>query len=245
MTDDFDDVDFDADDLGFAPAVSATGADQSSASPARPTGPLRALAFAAPLAPALRRRGGRLHVLRRDGRPLRPVRRAVERHRRRGRSRRRSRQGHQLFATSCVTCHGANLQGVTDRGPSLIGVGSAAAYFQVSTGRMPATGQGAEQTAKPNKFTEAQTEAIAAYVQSVGGGPELPTGSLVGGPDSARRRRAAVPAQLRLVPRLDRQGRAPVGRQDRSEPQRRDRRSRSTPRCCRAPRACRCSTTTS
>jgi ubiquinol-cytochrome c reductase cytochrome c subunit len=79
-----------------------------------------------------------------------------------------------------VTCHGANLQGVTDRGPSLIGVGSAAAYFQVSTGRMPATGQGAEQAAKPNQFTEAQTEAIAAYIQSVGGGPELPTSGLVG-----------------------------------------------------------------
>ena len=48
------------------------------------------------------------------------------------------RTGKQLFDTSCVTCHGANLQGVPDRGPSLIGVGEAAVYFQVSTGRMPA-----------------------------------------------------------------------------------------------------------
>src|SRR6185437_15333781 len=47
------------------------------------------------------------------------------------------RTGKQLFDTSCVTCHGANLQGVPDRGPSLIGVGEAAVYFQVSTGRMP------------------------------------------------------------------------------------------------------------
>ena len=48
------------------------------------------------------------------------------------------RTGKELFDTSCVTCHGVNLQGVTDRGPSLIGVGEAAVYFQVSTGRMPA-----------------------------------------------------------------------------------------------------------
>ena len=47
------------------------------------------------------------------------------------------RTGQQLYETSCVTCHGINLQGVADRGPSLIGVGEAAVYFQVSTGRMP------------------------------------------------------------------------------------------------------------
>ncbi len=47
------------------------------------------------------------------------------------------REGKQLYDTSCITCHGANLQGVQDRGPSLIGVGEAAVYFQVSSGRMP------------------------------------------------------------------------------------------------------------
>ena len=35
------------------------------------------------------------------------------------------REGKQLYDTSCVTCHGVNLQGVQDRGPSLIGVGEA------------------------------------------------------------------------------------------------------------------------
>ena len=49
------------------------------------------------------------------------------------------REGQQIYQTSCITCHGANLQGVVDRGPSLIGVGEAAVYFQVSTGRMPAS----------------------------------------------------------------------------------------------------------
>ena len=87
-------------------------------------------------------------------------------------------QGQQLYEVSCITCHGANLQGVKDRGPSLIGVGAAGAYFQVSTGRMPATGQGASEERKTSMFTEAQTQAIAAFVQSIGGGPALPAGSL-------------------------------------------------------------------
>ncbi|MCU1657772.1 MAG: Cytochrome bc1 complex cytochrome c subunit [Pseudonocardiales bacterium] len=86
--------------------------------------------------------------------------------------------GKQLYETSCITCHGANLQGVKDRGVSLIGVGGAAVYFQVSTGRMPASGQGAQQSRKTAKFDEQQTNQIAAYVQSIGGGPTLPTGSL-------------------------------------------------------------------
>src|SRR5690349_8431667 len=31
--------------------------------------------------------------------------------------------GAALYNNSCITCHGANLQGIEDRGPSLIGVG--------------------------------------------------------------------------------------------------------------------------
>ena len=90
------------------------------------------------------------------------------------------RKGRQLYETSCITCHGQNLQGVLDRGPALVGVGSASVYFQVSTGRMPATQQGAQIPAKKPKFDEGQTEQLAAYVQSVGGGPEIPTGDLRG-----------------------------------------------------------------
>jgi ubiquinol-cytochrome c reductase cytochrome c subunit len=82
--------------------------------------------------------------------------------------------GRQLFETSCITCHGANLQGVTGRGPSLIGTGSAATYFQVSTGRMPAVSQGANNIRKPAKFDEDQTRALAAYVNSQGGGAQAP-----------------------------------------------------------------------
>lgn len=83
------------------------------------------------------------------------------------------RTGKQLFETSCVTCHGANLQGVPDRGPSLVGVGEAAVYFQVSTGRMPAMSLGAQAPEKPPQFDESQIDALGAYVQANGGGPTV------------------------------------------------------------------------
>jgi ubiquinol-cytochrome c reductase cytochrome c subunit len=91
--------------------------------------------------------------------------------------------GRQLFNTACITCHGANLQGVKDRGPALVGVGSASVYFQVSTGRMPAAGQAAVEPRKAPKFTEQQTDQLGAYVESIGGGPALPQGNLTVGDD--------------------------------------------------------------
>jgi ubiquinol-cytochrome c reductase cytochrome c subunit len=90
------------------------------------------------------------------------------------------RKGRQLYETGCITCHGQNLQGVQDKGPSLIGAGEAAVYFQVSTGRMPVAAQGAQIERKKPRYDEAATLQLAAYVQSVGGGPQLPTGDLRG-----------------------------------------------------------------
>ncbi|HET8589492.1 MAG TPA: cytochrome c [Nakamurella sp.] len=87
-------------------------------------------------------------------------------------------QGKQLYDNSCITCHGSNLQGVKDRGVPLIGVGQAAAYFQLATGRMPATANAAEMPRKIPMFNEEQIEQIAAYIQSVGGGPQVPEGQL-------------------------------------------------------------------
>ena len=84
------------------------------------------------------------------------------------------RTGKQLFETSCVTCHGANLQGVPDRGPSLIGTGDAAVYFQVGTGRMPAMRGEAQAPRKDPIYDEHQVDAIGAYVQANGGGPVTP-----------------------------------------------------------------------
>ncbi|MGW6379505.1 cytochrome bc1 complex diheme cytochrome c subunit [Rhodococcus sp. NPDC055112] len=83
------------------------------------------------------------------------------------------REGKQLYDTSCITCHGANLQGVQDRGPSLIGVGEAAVYFQVSSGRMPAVRNEAQVVRKPTKFDTKQTDALGAYIQANGGGPTV------------------------------------------------------------------------
>jgi ubiquinol-cytochrome c reductase cytochrome c subunit len=83
-------------------------------------------------------------------------------------------QGEQLYNNTCITCHGANLQGVSDRGPSLVGVGSAAVYFQVSTGRMPLDAQSAEAIQKPVRFNSQQVDAIGAYIQAHGGGPQTP-----------------------------------------------------------------------
>lgn len=82
-------------------------------------------------------------------------------------------QGKELFTKSCITCHGANLQGVTDRGPSLVGVGAASVYFQVATGRMPLGRQGAQAERKPPKFDNTQTLALAAYIGTTGG-PQIP-----------------------------------------------------------------------
>jgi ubiquinol-cytochrome c reductase cytochrome c subunit len=84
------------------------------------------------------------------------------------------RTGQQLFETACITCHGANLQGVSGRGPSLAGVGEAAVYFQVSSGRMPMMRNEAQATRKKANFDEAQVDALGAYVQSMGGGPLVP-----------------------------------------------------------------------
>ena len=84
--------------------------------------------------------------------------------------------GKSLFDTSCITCHGSNGQGVPGRGPSLLGVGSASVYFQVVTGRMPAVRPEAQAEEKQPLFSEAQAEQLGAYIETLGGGPQLPAG---------------------------------------------------------------------
>jgi ubiquinol-cytochrome c reductase cytochrome c subunit len=86
--------------------------------------------------------------------------------------------GRELYTRSCITCHGSNLQGVENRGPSLIGVGEAAVYFQVHTGRMPLVRQEAQAPTHPVLFTDEEIDQLMAYVQANGGGPTLPSGDL-------------------------------------------------------------------
>ena len=88
--------------------------------------------------------------------------------------------GSKLFAANCATCHGMNLQGA-DSGPSLIGVGAAAVDFQVGTGRMPMAASGPQAEEKPPQFTQAQTDALAAFVASKAPGPSLPSEDLLTG----------------------------------------------------------------
>jgi ubiquinol-cytochrome c reductase cytochrome c subunit len=85
-------------------------------------------------------------------------------------------EGQDLYKNYCISCHGQNAQGVDGRGPSLIGVGSAAVEFQVTTGRMPATRQEAQVERKEPQLNADQARQIGEYIQELGGGPQLPDG---------------------------------------------------------------------
>jgi ubiquinol-cytochrome c reductase cytochrome c subunit len=78
----------------------------------------------------------------------------------------------------CVSCHGRNAQGIEGRGPSLIGVGSASVEFQVGTGRMPMARQEAQAQRKPTRYKPEEIKALGQYIQSLGGGPQIPEGNL-------------------------------------------------------------------
>ncbi len=86
-------------------------------------------------------------------------------------------EGRQLYLQGCSTCHGLNNQGGAG-GPSLVGVGASAVIFQVESGRMPLARGAAQAQRKPAKYDRTQTDQLAAYIQSIGGGPELPAGRL-------------------------------------------------------------------
>jgi ubiquinol-cytochrome c reductase cytochrome c subunit len=166
-----DDIDVEA-ELGFEPAVSATGAAADSGDGGRPRprrrgGLRRRLAASAALFAALVAMGGAYAAFASSSGANDTTTSAND-----------IKAGRQLYEVSCITCHGANLEGIKGQGPTLVGVGGAAVYFQVSTGRMPATGQGAYEPSKPAKFDEKQIEQLAAYVESVGGGPTIPQGNL-------------------------------------------------------------------
>ena len=88
-------------------------------------------------------------------------------------------EGRDLFLVSCATCHGQNGEGILSQdgnqlGPSLVGVGAAAADFQLTTGRMPAAQPGAQNPTKPVTFNDDEIAALAAYVASLGPGPAIP-----------------------------------------------------------------------
>jgi ubiquinol-cytochrome c reductase cytochrome c subunit len=83
-------------------------------------------------------------------------------------------EGKKLYAVGCASCHGTGGEGSTD-GPSLVGVGAAAVDFQVGTGRMPAQQPGAQVPKKKVIYTQAEIDQLAAFVASLGAGPNVPT----------------------------------------------------------------------
>ncbi|WP_444544141.1 cytochrome bc1 complex diheme cytochrome c subunit [Planotetraspora mira] len=89
-------------------------------------------------------------------------------------------QGKSLFVAHCASCHGMNAEG-TAKAPTLVGVGAAAVDFQVSTGRMPAADAGPQAPRKPlgEWVTPQAIDDLAAYVQSLGGGPARPAAEQV------------------------------------------------------------------
>jgi ubiquinol-cytochrome c reductase cytochrome c subunit len=90
--------------------------------------------------------------------------------------------GKSLFEANCASCHGLNAEGVDGVAPSLVGVGAAAVDFQVSSGRMPAATYAAPQADRKPLAPWVTPQAIndlAAYVQSLGGGPARPDAEAV------------------------------------------------------------------
>ena len=82
--------------------------------------------------------------------------------------------GRQLYVVACTTCHGPEGEGVTDRGPALIGVGAASADFYLTTGRMPLDRPRAQAERKRVAYTPVQIRQLVAFVASLGPGPAIP-----------------------------------------------------------------------
>lgn len=103
--------------------------------------------------------------------------------------------GRQLYLTGCASCHGVDgagvriaepADGIGDevindasgsgelRGPSLRDSGGAAAYYYLSTGRMPLGNNDDQPRRKDLAYDDAEIEALVAYVDSLGNGPPVP-----------------------------------------------------------------------
>jgi quinol---cytochrome-c reductase cytochrome c subunit len=88
-------------------------------------------------------------------------------------------EGRELYETGCSSCHGAGGQGVVGgdgevRGPSLENAGEAAAYYYLSTGRMPLANSEDQPERKDPAYGPEEIEALVAYVGTLGNGPAIP-----------------------------------------------------------------------
>jgi ubiquinol-cytochrome c reductase cytochrome c subunit len=81
--------------------------------------------------------------------------------------------GQVLFETSCAACHGLQ-GGGTAVGPALTNSGAAAVDFMLRTGRMPQPAPGEDVRRGHPIYSEAEIQALVAYVASLGTGPAIP-----------------------------------------------------------------------
>jgi ubiquinol-cytochrome c reductase cytochrome c subunit len=81
--------------------------------------------------------------------------------------------GRELYVRSCASCHGTNAEG-TPRGPSVVGVGAASAYFQLTTGRMPPSDLDEIPSRSEPAYDDEEIAALVDYIGSLGDGPPVP-----------------------------------------------------------------------
>ena len=93
-------------------------------------------------------------------------------------------RGRELFLTGCSSCHGPAGDGVTIegrlRGPSIADSGAAAAYYYLTTGRMPLSDTEDQPVRKPPAYDDEEITALIAYVDSLGVGPDIPAVDIEG-----------------------------------------------------------------
>lgn len=88
-------------------------------------------------------------------------------------------RGRTLYLQGCASCHGVDGGGSrapdgSQRGPSLLRSGEAAAFYYLSTGRMPLANTGEQPTRKDPAYPPGDIEALVDFVASLGDGPALP-----------------------------------------------------------------------
>jgi ubiquinol-cytochrome c reductase cytochrome c subunit len=89
-------------------------------------------------------------------------------------------RGRELFVIGCSSCHGLDGDGAqtpdgTVRGPSLEDSGEAAAYYYLTTGRMPLASSEETPQRKEPAYDQREIAALVAYVGTLGDGPKVPS----------------------------------------------------------------------